>query len=109
EAFWDLVAGGVHAVGEIPRDRWDVDEYYDPDPEAPGRMATRWGGFLDGIDRFDSQFFGIAPRDAASMDPQHRILLEVAWEALEDAGQAPPRLMGSRTGVFVGITASDYV
>src|SRR5438477_647597 len=72
-------------------------------------MATRWGGFLDGIDRFDSQFFGIAPRDAASMDPQHRILLEVAWEALEDAGQAPPRLTGSRTGVFVGITASDYV
>ncbi len=108
EAFWRLLRDGVDAVREVPADRWDVDAHYDPDPDAPGRMSTRWGGFLEHVDRFDPRFFGIAPRDAVSMDPQHRLILEVAWEALEDAGQSPLRLSGSRTGVFVGITASDY-
>jgi acyl transferase domain-containing protein/SAM-dependent methyltransferase/acyl carrier protein len=108
EAFWRLLSEGVDAVREVPADRWDAKAYYDPDPDAPGKMSTRWGGFLDTVDRFDPRFFGIAPRDAVSMDPQHRLVLEVAWEALEDAGQYPPRLSGSRTGVFVGITASDY-
>jgi acyl transferase domain-containing protein/NADP-dependent 3-hydroxy acid dehydrogenase YdfG len=108
EAFWRLLRDGVDAVREVPADRWDVDAYYDPDPDAPGRMASRWGAFVDGIDRFDPGFFGITPREAAGMDPQQRLLLEVAWEALENAGIAPTSLAGSATGVFVGIVNSDY-
>ncbi|HEX6042106.1 type I polyketide synthase, partial [Longimicrobium sp.] len=108
EAFWRLLWEGTDAVTEVPADRWDVDALYDPDPAVPGRMTTRWGGFLDGVDRFDAAFFGIAPREAARMDPQQRLLLEVAWEALEDAGLDPDRLAGSPTGVFVGISTSDY-
>ncbi|MBX3148329.1 MAG: SDR family NAD(P)-dependent oxidoreductase [Gemmatimonadales bacterium] len=106
--FWNLLARGDNAVTEIPPDRWDVDAYYDPDVEAPGKMNTRYGAFLRDIDRFDPAFFGISPREAASMDPQQRLLLEVVWEALEHAGQAPDRLSGTRTGVFVGIAGTDY-
>jgi phthiocerol/phenolphthiocerol synthesis type-I polyketide synthase D len=108
DAFWKLVSTGQDAIREIPADRWPADQFFDPDPDARGRMATRWGGFLDGIDRFDPEFFGIAPREAHSIDPQHRLLLEVAWEALEHAGVAPDRLRGSRTGVFVGLCSGDY-
>jgi acyl transferase domain-containing protein len=108
ESFWQLLRGGVDAVTEVPPERWDVDAYYDPDPSAKGKMATRWGSFLENIDRFDPQFFGLSPREAASMDPQQRLLLEVAWEALEDAAIAPDRLAGSRTGVFVGMYNNDY-
>jgi acyl transferase domain-containing protein/trans-aconitate methyltransferase len=108
DAFWRLLCDGVDAITEIPRDRFDVDAYYDPDPDAPGRIATRWGGFLDRVDAFDAEFFGITPREAVGMDPQQRLLLEVAWEALEHAGQAPGRLAGSPTGVFVGIGTNDY-
>jgi acyl transferase domain-containing protein/acyl carrier protein len=108
EAFWQLLRNGVDAVREIPSERWNADEYFNPDPDAQGTMATRWGGFVEGIDQFDAEFFGIAPREAASMDPQQRLLLEVAWEALENAGVAPDALRGTRTGVFVGLCSSDY-
>jgi len=108
-AFWALLSGGVDAIREVPADRWDVDAWYDADPEAPGKIYSRHGGFLDGIDRFDPTFFGISPREAAGIDPQQRLLLEVAWEALEHAGVAPPSLMGSRTGVFVGLGTDDYL
>ena len=117
DSFWHLLRDGVDAIGEVPADRWDVDAYYqahangDGDNQfvvAPGKMNTRWGGFLDQVDHFDPHFFGISPREAARMDPQQRLLLEVAWEALERAGQAPQRLAGSRTGVFVGISSYDY-
>ena len=108
DAFWDLIIHGVDAVTEVPPDRWDVDAYYDPDPDAPGKMVTRWGAFLKNIDQFEPQLFGISPREAISMDPQQRLLLEVVWEALEDAGQAPDTLKGSQTGVFIGIIGSEY-
>jgi len=107
-AFWELLAQGRDAITEIPASRWDVDATYDPDPDAPGKIATRWGGFVDDIDRFDPQFFGITPREANSMDPQQRLMLEVAWEALEDAGYAPTRLAGEPVGVFAGACNSDY-
>ncbi|MBP2677779.1 MAG: hypothetical protein H6Q82_844, partial [Deltaproteobacteria bacterium] len=108
ESYWSLLAGGVDAIREIPRDRWDIDAFFDPDPDAPGKMYTRSGGFLREIDRFDARFFGISPREAASMDPQHRLLLEVAWEALEDAGISAESLNGTPTGVYIGISNSDY-
>jgi acyl transferase domain-containing protein/acyl carrier protein len=108
DEFWNLLARGVDAVREVPPDRWDVDAYYDPDPDAPGRIATRWGGFLRDIQHFDPAFFGISRREAVSMDPQQRLFLEVGWTALEDAGQSPDRLGGSPTGVFAGVCNADY-
>ena len=108
DGFWQLLIDGVDAIEEVPPDRWDAAAYYDPDPDAPGKMTTRWGGFLDDVDRFDADFFSIAPREAQAMDPQQRMLLEVTWEALEDAGVPPVDLSGSATGVFVGVCANDY-
>ncbi len=106
--YWRLLRDGVDAVGEVPASRWRTEDYYDPNPDAPGKMSTKWGGFLDDIDRFDPEFFGISPREAANMDPQQRLLLEVVWEVLENAGQGPRELVNCRTGVFVGITGDEY-
>lgn len=108
EKFWQLLHEGIDAVTEIPTSRWQPDVYYDPDPEMPGKMYTRYGAFLDEVDQFDPQFFGIAPREALSIDPQQRLLLEVAWEALENAGQVPEQLRGSKTGIFIGLFMADY-
>ena len=107
-AFWDLLDRGVDAVTEVPRDRWNADAFYDADPSAAGKMTTRCGAFIGGADRFDPQFFGISPREAQSMDPQQRILLEVVWEAFENANIPPATLYGSPTGVFIGITCFDH-
>lgn len=110
ETFWQNLLDGVDAIGTVPRDRWDCNAFYDPNPDTAGKSSTRWGGFLRSVDGFDAAFFGLSPREATQMDPQQRILLEVAWEALEDAGQLTPHLAGSSTGVFVGALnqSSDY-
>jgi acyl transferase domain-containing protein len=108
DALWRLLRDGVDAVATVPGDRWDADAYFDPNPDAPGKMYTKSGGFLSDTAMFDPLFFGTSPREAVSLDPQQRLILEVAWEALEHAALAPNRLVGSRTGVFVGIGSSDY-
>lgn len=108
ESFWRLLVNGTDAVSEVPADRWDAEALYDPDPLAPGRMTTKWGGFVSDVAGFDADFFGITPREAATMDPQQRMLLEVAWEALEHAGIAPDSLGGTRTGVMMGLATWDY-
>jgi acyl transferase domain-containing protein/acyl carrier protein len=108
EAFWEVLSGGVDAIREVPEDRYDIDEFYDPDPETPGKTYTRFGGFLDGIDGFDPEFFGISPREAVWIEPQQRLMLEMAWEGLERAGFSPGALRGSRTGIFVGVAANEY-
>ena len=108
EAFWQLLRDGRDMVREIPADRWDTRAYYDSDPEKRGKIYIQHGAFLDQVDQFDPLFFGISPREATSLDPQQRLLLEVSWEALEHAGQAQSGLVGSQTGVFVGIGQNDY-
>uniref|UniRef100_UPI001358E171 beta-ketoacyl synthase N-terminal-like domain-containing protein n=1 Tax=Geminicoccus flavidas TaxID=2506407 RepID=UPI001358E171 len=108
DAFADAVWGGMDLIREVPPERWPIDQWYDPDPARPGRIASRFGGFIAGADRFDASFFGISPREAAQMDPQQRLLLETVWEALEHAVIAPDRLQGSATAIFVGATGSDY-
>ncbi|MCA2220992.1 type I polyketide synthase [Nonomuraea aurantiaca] len=102
EGFWNLLRDGGSAVTEVPPSRWDIDDYYDPDPRTPGGMYTRYGSFLPDIAGWDAEFFGLSPREALRMDPTQRLLLELAWEGLEDAGAPPSRLSGSRTGVMVG-------
>lgn len=108
DSYWRLLRDGVDAVTEVPADRWDKDAYYDPDPQVPGKMVTRWGGFLSDVRAFDPAFFSIAPREAVGMDPQQRLLLEVAAETFQHGGQPASRLLGSKTGTFVGISTHDY-
>lgn len=108
EKYWQIFAQGIDAIKEVPEDRWDIDAYFDADKAAPGKMYTRYGGFIEGVDLFDPEFFGISPREAKDMDPQQRIALEVSWEALENAGINPASLKGTNTGVFMGICFNDY-
>lgn len=108
ERLWDALLRGDDLVTEVPPDRWDADEYYDPDAVLPGRTTSKWGAFLDDVAGFDADFFGIDERAAAALDPQHRLLLETSWEAVEHAGLTPHELAESLTGVFVGLTHFDY-
>ncbi|OBI06536.1 polyketide synthase [Mycolicibacter heraklionensis] len=108
QRFWEALLRGADFIDEVPADRWDVDSYYDPEPVAPGRSVSRWGGFLDTIGAFDADFFGMTEPEAIAVDPQHRLLLETSWEAVEHAGIDPAALARSQTGVFVGLTHSDY-
>ena len=108
DQFWSLLSNGIRAISEIPSDRIDLDTYYDPRPATPGKMMTRWGGFLNDIDQFDAYFFGISPREAERLDPQQRLLLEVGWEALEDSGTGLNEVKDSLTGVFIGLWLNDF-
>jgi acyl transferase domain-containing protein len=108
EALWQLLATGADPIRVVPPERWDADALFAPTPRTPGKMNSRWGGFLDDVDKFDADFFGVRPREACSIDPQQRLMLEVSWCALEDAGIVPARLAGSATGVFFGASNWDY-
>ena len=109
EKFWQLLVNGIDAVTEVPAMRWSSDLYYDADPNAPGKMHSRYGGFLQArIDEFDPQFFGMTPREALSLDPQQRLLMETTWQALENANIATDSLFKSKTGVYIGMAAGDY-
>src|SRR6185437_8053009 len=99
ERLWEALLRGDDLITEVPPDRWDAEEYYDPESGVPGRSVSKWGSFLDDVAGFDPEFFGIEEREAAAIDPQHRLLLETSWEAVEHAGIDPARLAGSRTGV----------
>ncbi|MEV6325384.1 SDR family NAD(P)-dependent oxidoreductase [Nocardia sp. NPDC051787] len=106
--LWHLLTTETDAVTEVPAHRWDVNAFFDPDPDAEGKTYTRWGGFVDGVEEFDAGFFDISVGEARMLDPQQRLLLEASWEALEHAGYPASRLEGSRTGVFVGLMSNDY-
>ncbi|BEL38874.1 SDR family NAD(P)-dependent oxidoreductase [Mycobacteroides abscessus] len=107
DSFWNFVLHKGDAVADIPKDRWDADKYYDPDPDTPGRMYTRRGSFLtQEFRRFDADFFGISHREAAVLDPQQRLLLETTWEALDDAGIAG-QAVGGNVGTFIGGFMND--
>lgn len=107
--FWQLLEGGRDAVAEIPPDRFDLDRWWDADPDAAGHLYVREAALLDDVRGFDAAFFGITPAEAEAMDPQQRLLLEVSWEAFEDARLDPKRLAGSRTGLFLGLSNYDYI
>jgi acyl transferase domain-containing protein len=108
EDYWNLLINGVDAITEVPASRWDIDAYYDPDPNALDKMQTRFGGFIDHPEYFDAPFFNINPKEALEMDPQQRIFMRVCWEALEQANMPPDSLSGSNTGVIVGMSINDY-
>ena len=109
DEFWDVLRQGRDAVSEVPEDRWDVDEFFDPDPDVPGKVATRRAGFVDDVTGFDAPFFGMSTREVRMLDPQHRLLLETAWRAVEHSGTAPTALANTNTGVFVGLATHDYL
>src|SRR6478672_9706961 len=108
EQLWEALLRGEDLVTEIPSDRWDADEYYDPEPGVPGRSMSKWGAFLDDVAGFDAEFFGISDSEAIAIDPQQRLVLETSWEAVEHAGLNPKPETASLTGVFVGLTHGDY-
>jgi acyl transferase domain-containing protein len=86
DGYWRFIEAGKDAIQETPASRWSLQRFYSPVPSVPGKTHSKWGGYIEGIDQFDPLFFGISPREAANIDPQHRMLLETAWRAIEDAG-----------------------
>ena len=108
QQYWSLLTDGRDGIVEVPEERWDAEEYYDPDPSVPGRMPSKWGGFLTDISGFDADYFGITPREAEAMDPQQRVLLEVALEALQNAGYSAETVNGVRAAVMMGVYYNEY-
>lgn len=109
DEYWDVLSSGRDAISQVPADRWDSEEFFDADPSTPGKVVTRRAGFVTDATGFDAPFFGVSPREANLMDPQHRLLLETAWHAVEHSGTAPTSLANTRTGVFVGQSTHDYL
>jgi acyl transferase domain-containing protein len=109
QEFWALLCEGRHGIGLIPGNRWDCERIFDSDPDKPGKINTRHGGFMDGIDLFDNDFFGISAEEARQMDPQQRIMLELTYEAVEDANLSLSAIEGTDTGVFIGVMSNDYL
>jgi acyl transferase domain-containing protein len=107
QQYWDNLINGRSGIREVPQDRWDWRDYYG-DPREPNRILSKWGGFIDGIDLFDGDFFRVSPAEARLMDPQQRLSLQLAWNCLEDAGYVPTQLAGSNTGVFAGVATLEY-
>ncbi len=108
EEYWSLLRHGIDGITEVPKTRWDIEEYYDDQQSQTNKISSKYGGFIDRVDQFDAQFFRISPREATYTDPQQRILLEETWKALENSGIDPQSLAGTQTGVFVGIFGHDY-
>ncbi|MGI5158654.1 type I polyketide synthase [Microbispora sp. CA-102843] len=108
EELWELLCRGENTISEIPADRFPVEDVYAPVSGVPGKLASKYGGFVSGIDEFDAEFFGISPREAAATDPQHRMVMEVAWEAFEDAGLVLERMPELTGAVFMGVITNDY-
>lgn len=106
--FWKVLSEGIDGVVELGTKRWDMEQFYDPDPQVGGKMYIRHGGLIDNVDQFDADFFSISPREATAMDPQQRLLLETSWHAIESAGYTPDELAASTPGVYVGIAPNDY-
>ncbi|HDR8161560.1 TPA: polyketide synthase dehydratase domain-containing protein [Bacillus cereus] len=106
--FWNNLKGGIDCISDIPHDRWNIDQFYDPNPETPGKTYSKWGGFLSEADLFDPLFFNITPMEAETMDPQQRLVLQESWRALEDAGYPPESLSGSRCGMYTGVIQTHY-
>ena len=108
DELWQFLRRGGDAITEVPSDRWNLEAYYHPDPARRGKTYSRHGGFVRDVLRFDAEFFGMSPREASRADPQHRLLLEVAWEALEDGGLTLGQLCEVKVGTFVGISSFDF-
>ncbi|MCG8432342.1 MAG: polyketide synthase, partial [Candidatus Omnitrophica bacterium] len=107
-SFWEILLKGTDTIRPVPADRWNAGAYYDPDPAKPGKINNTEGGFIKDAASFDAGFFSISPAEASRMDPQQRILLEVAYHTLEDAGIPLERFSGTPTGVYIGISTQDY-
>ncbi len=107
--FWQNLELGVNSISEIPSQRWKVEKYYSATPEQPNKSISKWGGLIEGVDQFDAQFFGISPRETTSLDPQQRMMLELSWSCIEDAGYSPFQLSGSNVGVFIGACNYDSI
>lgn len=106
--FWQNLEKGIDSITEIPKERWNLDEFYSSKIEIPNTSNSKWGGFIEDIDKFDAKFFQISDREAQRMDPQQRLMLELSWSCLEDAGYSPLELSGNNVGVFIGVCNFDY-
>ncbi|NKB23495.1 MAG: PfaD family polyunsaturated fatty acid/polyketide biosynthesis protein [Kiritimatiellae bacterium] len=111
EVYWENLKNGIDCISEIPPERWDHLKYYHTEKQTPGKAYSKWGGFIDDVDKFDPLFFGISPREAELLDPEERIFLETAWHTCEDAGYTRSSLdsvFNGKVGVFVGVMYGDY-
>ena len=109
DKYWELLENGVDVISEVPRDRWDNNLFYDKKAAVPGKVNTKWAGFVDGIDQFDPVLFNVSAHEAPEIDPQHRMLLETSWRLIENAGWKKEQIKGSDTGVYIGISTNDYL